>query len=251
LKDSDLLETVEEVFDILTEQHLFYLYRKKIIDKLYGVVSSGKESRVYWGKTPSGEDVAVKIYLTMTAEFRKGIAKYIIGDPRFERIPKNDYRRLIYEWARKEFRNLTRMHKHGVSVPRPLAFKGNVIVMEFIGFKGERAPLLKELAHEMERNSELAKEIYRQTKLNLERIVCNTRLVHADLSEFNLMFWNNRVYIIDVSQSVSLEHPMAREFLERDLENVFHFFRDFIEESELQEDIIRSKLISCIDSRKT
>ncbi|MEB3756700.1 MAG: serine protein kinase RIO [Desulfurococcales archaeon] len=250
LKDSDLLETVEEVFDLFTEQHLFHLYRKKILGKLYGVISSGKESRVYWGKTLNGIDVAVKIYLTMTAEFRKSIAKYIIGDPRFEGIPKNDYRKLIYEWARKEFRNLLRMHMQGVKVPKPYAFKGNVIIMEFIGKDGKRAPLVKELVPELEVNPILAKEIYDQTIWNLEKMVCDTRLIHADLSEFNLMFWENKVYIIDVSQSISHEHPMARDFLERDLDNIYRFFSRILRKEDLQEDIIRNKLFSCINSKK-
>ncbi|MCE4606671.1 MAG: serine protein kinase RIO [Desulfurococcales archaeon] len=249
LKDSDLLETVEEVFDLSTEQHLFHLYRKNVLDKLYGVVSSGKESRIYWGKTPDGRDVAVKIYLTTTAEFRKGISKYIIGDPRFERIPKNDYRKLIYEWARKEYRNLSRMHIQGVSVPQPYAFKGNIIVMEFIGEDGKHAPLVKELAPELEANPTLAREIYNQTIWNLEKIVCDTRLIHADLSEFNIMFWRNKVYIIDVSQSVSYEHPMALEFLERDLDNILEFFSRILNE-DLQGDIIRNRLFSCVSSGK-
>ncbi len=184
----------------------------------------------------------------MTAEFRKGIAKYITGDSRFKEIPKNDYRRLIYEWARKEFRNMKRMYKHHVKVPRPHALKGNVIVMEFIGEEGKRAPLVKELVPELKANLGLAKEIYRQTRVNLERIVCYTKLVHADLSEFNLMFWRKRVYIIDVSQSISLDHPMAKEFLVRDLNNIFRFFRGFIGEEDLQEDAIKQKLFSCIYS---
>ena len=35
------------------------------------------------------------------------------------------------------------------------------------------------------------------------------RLVHADLSEYNMLLWDEEVYIIDVSQSVEHDHPMA------------------------------------------
>jgi RIO kinase 1 len=245
IKDSDLLETVEEVFDVFTEQHLFYLYRKRILDRLYGVMSSGKEARVYWGKTPDGKDVAVKIYLTATAEFRKGITKYIMGDPRFERIPSKDFRKLIYEWTRKEFRNLKRLYNAGVNVPRPHGFKGNVIVMDFIGEKGRRASLLKEITAYLKENIDIARDIYRQTITNLELIVCNAKLVHADLSEFNIMYHTGKVYIIDVSQAVTLDHPLAIEFLERDIKNIKEFFTDILGSDQMDEEFI-TRVFSCV-----
>lgn len=54
---------------------------------------------------------------------------------------------------------------------------------------------------------------------------CN--LVHADLSEYNLL-WDKgqgRVWMIDVSQSVDADNPMAGEFLRMDCKNVVDFFR--------------------------
>ncbi|MEM0083496.1 MAG: hypothetical protein QW102_03150, partial [Candidatus Nezhaarchaeales archaeon] len=75
-KDEDLLKTVEEVFDAFTLEALYKLINKKVIDVLYGVVDTGKESRVYWAKSPEGEDLAVKIFLTSTREFKKTILQY-------------------------------------------------------------------------------------------------------------------------------------------------------------------------------
>jgi len=51
------------------------------------------------------------------------------------------------------------------------------------------------------------------------------RLVHADLSEFNLLYNDKKVYIIDVSQSVEHDHPRSLEFLRMDIKNVTDFFR--------------------------
>lgn len=50
------------------------------------------------------------------------------------------------------------------------------------------------------------------------------RLVHADLSEYNLLYYKNELVVIDVSQSVEHDHPMSLEFLRRDCINVNDFF---------------------------
>ena len=50
------------------------------------------------------------------------------------------------------------------------------------------------------------------------------KLVHADLSEYNILWHNDKVWFIDVSQSVEPFHPHALEFLYRDCTNVVQFF---------------------------
>ena len=144
IKDKDIFETVEEVFDKRTVLAVIELQRRRCLRVLKGVVSAGKEARVYWGKSYDGRDLAVKIYLTATSEFKKSIWKYIRGDPRFEGIGKLPTRKLMEVWARKEYSNLKRMYEAGVRVPKPICQFSNIVVMEFIGREGKRAPLLKE-----------------------------------------------------------------------------------------------------------
>ena len=84
--------TVEEVFDQATRMVIFDLLNSGVLYEVNGVVSSGKESRVYWATDKEGKDLAVKIYLTSSAEFKKGMLKYIEGDPRFKEV-KRDTRR--------------------------------------------------------------------------------------------------------------------------------------------------------------
>jgi RIO kinase 1 len=85
----------------------------------------------------------VKIYLTVSAEFERGMVTYIEGDPRFKSI-KHDSRSLVYAWAQKEFKNLMKAREAGVRVPKPIAVEKNVLLMEFIGEKGVSASTLRE-----------------------------------------------------------------------------------------------------------
>ncbi len=50
-------------------------------------------------------------------------------------------------------------------------------------------------------------------------------LVHADLSEFNILLKDSEVVFIDMGQSVTLDHPNAMKFLMRDIRNTLRFFR--------------------------
>jgi len=188
---------------------------------MFGVVSAGKEARVYWAKNRRGEDVAVKIYLTTTAEFRKSIRQYIIGDPRFESV-SGDLRKLILKWVQKEYKNLKRMYEVGVRVPKPYYAYRNILVMEFIGENGIRAPLLKEVRLTDEEYVEIYEKIVHYIKLMYNK----AKLVHADLSEYNIMLYGGEPVIIDVSQAVTLDHPMAMYFLIRDIKNIIRYFRD-------------------------
>src|SRR4030042_3090104 len=210
--------TVEEVFDQSTRLVVFDLMNSGKLYELNGVVSSGKEARVYWGITKDGTDLAVKIYLTSSAEFKRGMHKYIEGDPRFKDV-KHDTRSLIAVWAQKEFRNLGEAYAAKVHVPKPIVVKSNVVVMEFIGKDGVSAPSLKE------QNPANPEKVYKIIVTSLKRLYQKAKIVHGDLSEYNIMMWKGRPVVFDVSQSVALQHPMADFMLRRDLENVNRFFK--------------------------
>ena len=47
--------------------------------------------------------------------------------------------------------------------------------------------------------------------LLLRKIYQDCRLVHADFSEYNLLWYDETVYVIDVSQSVEHDHPNAEQ----------------------------------------
>jgi RIO kinase 1 len=216
-KRSEEREVLEEVFDRSTLMVIYDFLNRGTIGEIHGVVSAGKESRVYWAKDNTGKELAVKIYLTVSAEFRKGMLPYIEGDPRFKSV-KHDTRSLIFTWARKEFRNLEQATRAKVRVPKPVAVRNNVLIMEFIGENGENAPSLKE------QPPKNPIKVYETILTHLQRLYNRAELVHGDLSEYNVMIWKGRPVLFDVSQAVSVAHPMAAFLLRRDLNNVNRFF---------------------------
>ncbi|MGQ9529812.1 MAG: serine protein kinase RIO [Candidatus Bathycorpusculaceae bacterium] len=217
-KRSEEYEVLEEVFDRSTLMVIYDFLNKGTIDEIHGVVKSGKEARVYWGKDRQGNELAIKIYLTVSAEFRKGMLKYIEGDPRFRGI-RHDTRSLIFAWAQKEFKNLELATMAGVRVPKPIAVKNNVLIMEFIGKNGISAPSMKE---QPPKNPE---KTYKVLLAYLTRLYSKAELVHGDLSEYNIMIWKNQPVIFDMSQAIPLSHPMADFLLHRDLNNLNSFFK--------------------------
>ncbi|MFQ6074481.1 MAG: serine protein kinase RIO [Candidatus Bathyarchaeia archaeon] len=217
-KRSEEYEVLEEVFDRSTLMTIYHFMNKGVIDEIHGSVKAGKESKLYWGRDKEGNSLAIKIFLTVSAEFKKGMLVYIQGDPRFTRV-RRDTRSLIYLWAQKEFKNLHSAFEAGVSVPKPITVRRNVLIMEFVGENGISAPLLREIQL---KNPD---RIYRQILANVKRLYRKAGLVHADLSEYNVMIWKGKPVLFDVSQAVPREHPMATEFLRRDLKNISRYFK--------------------------
>ena len=217
-KRSEEYEVLEEVFDRSTLMTIYDFLNKGTISEIFGVVKAGKEARLYRGKDSEQNELALKIYLTISAEFKRGMLPYIEGDPRFSHV-RMDTRSLVYAWAQKEFKNLQRAYEVGVRVPKPIAVSKNVLIMEFIGKEGVSAPLMKETTLQN------PQEIYQKLLRHVKKLYQEAKLVHGDLSEYNVMIWKNEPVLFDVSQTVPLEHPMANKFLQRDLENIYRYFK--------------------------
>jgi len=234
IKGLEDLKVESEVFDRSTLLTLYYLSNKGLIDVMYGVIKAGKESNVFLAKTREGRDVAVKIHMVTTSDFRK-MDSYLIGDKRFHGYRRNR-RGIVFTWVRKEFKNLETARKAGVRVPEPLGFKNNVIVMEFIGENGIAAPMLKNV------ELEDPEHIFAEVVENYRKLYCRAGLVHADMSEYNILLHGDEPWFIDLSQAVPLDHPYAREFLARDIANIARFFKKYLD---VAEDQIYKEVTSC------
>lgn len=210
-----LRKVFDKVFDKETIAALHELARKKFFDKVEFVISTGKEANVYRAIDNAGNYRAVKIYKTKVVEFKQ-LKAYIEDDVRFAKI-KNNRQQLIYAWAKKEFKNLISLSKANVSVPMPLAVKDNILVMEFIGNNGIAAKTLKE------EPLQDVESLLNQTIENLALMISKAGIIHADLSEYNMLNLNEKIIIIDCAQAVLMSHPKAKEFLERDLKNMTNY----------------------------
>jgi RIO kinase 1 len=214
-KDTEHRKTVDGVFDQQTLLSLYKLFTDGILDTLEYPVSTGKEGNVFKATSSEGNR-AVKIYRLSTATFKR-ISDFIIGDPRFKGLSRN-HRKIIFAWAQKEYKNLVRMAKTGTRVPAPVASHDNILVMAYIGDDYAPAPLLKDVVVSN------AEWVFKDVVRNMVRIQ-KARLVHGDLSEYNILMWRGWPYIIDVGQGVPLDHPMSSEWRARDVKNVCRYFR--------------------------
>jgi len=218
LKDSDDKNVQDAVFDRRTLMDLYSLASKGVIDSLGGSVCTGKEANIF--RAMAGEkELALKIYRISTSNFNS-MQDYLQGDPRFSSV-RGTKRAIVSAWTRKEFRNLSRAEEVGIPVPHPIAMKENILVMDLIAVEGQVAPTLKDVNLEQEE----ARAIYEQIVHYISLLYNRAQLVHADLSEFNILYRQEGPVIIDMGQSVTLDHPQARRFLERDIANVSHYFR--------------------------
>lgn len=215
VKRSEDYQVFDNVFDVPTLMAINELRSEGVIKEVMAAFASGKESKVYLAEAPDGSYVALKIYLTVSAEFKKRM-QYIAGDPRFSDIKKGS-RNLMALWARKEFKNMQAAHSAGVMVPVPIAVKKNILVMEYM-LSGDDTPArpLAEL--------EVSREDYEQVIRQVSLLYSGARLVHADMSEYNVFRTDRGIALFDFGSAVDIKHPNSKQFLVRDILNINRFF---------------------------
>lgn len=223
LKNSEDRDAFQRVFDARTIETLQKYLRMQKIEEIVGIISQGKEANVFFGYGTNHTPIAIKIY-KIDIQSAKWMKKYIKGDPRFKRTG-NSPDKIIFTWCRKEYRNLKQIYnKTSLSCPNPFFFKNNLLVMSYIGSNdGTPARRLKDVADQLE---DPLKELNVTLEI-IKNLYQKAKLVHADLSEFNILYHDGKQYVIDVSQSVSTQHPKSLPFLSRDITNCLDFYKRF------------------------
>ncbi|CAM1505134.1 Fc.00g107710.m01.CDS01 [Cosmosporella sp. VM-42] len=232
-KDKDKADraTSEQVLDQRTRMILLQMINRGFVSEVHGAISTGKEANVYGAvlhddRTGETTQRAIKVYKTAILSF-KDRERYITGEHRFKGgFDKGNNRKMVKLWAEKEFRNLRRIYNSGILCPEPISLKLHVLVMGFLGDrKGWAYPRLRDATLAGEDVDQQWQKLYVQLLGLMRKMYQVCRLVHADLSEYNILYHDGKLYIIDVSQSVEPDHPRSLEFLRMDIKNVGDFFR--------------------------
>ncbi|XP_049876055.1 serine/threonine-protein kinase RIO3 [Pectinophora gossypiella] len=227
LDRKEMQATAEMGLDEPTRLILFKLINNGMLENINGIISTGKESVVLHahGDT-SYEDLtvpkecAIKVFKTTLNEF-KTRDKYIEADYRFkDRFSKQNPRKIVHMWAEKEMHNMMRLQKIGVNCPEMVCLKKHILVMSFIGRDNKPAPKLRDVILKPEK----WQSVYNEVVENMHKMYNVGHIIHADLSEYNILWWENKCWFIDVSQSVQPDHPSGLEFLLRDCRNICNFF---------------------------
>jgi len=204
------------VFDKFTKELLFKIESQGFFEELGPGIKLGKEANIFTAPTKEGKWVIVKIYRLQNCNFNK-MLDYLKNDSRYMNI-RSGKRNMVFKWAEREYRNLLLAREH-IKVPTPLKQAFNVIVMELIGHNEVVSYELKD---------SIPKDPDAFLKLILENIIKlwkNAKLVHGDLSAFNILNHEEKPVFIDFSQASPTNSPNAKELLRRDLTNIAVFFK--------------------------
>lgn len=191
-----------DAYDLLALSDLVKRGTVKAFGERIGV---GKESVVYeaLGET----HLAVKFHRQGRTSFKhvRRLRDHLTDQPKVPWI----YAAALA--ARHEFAIMEKLYPI-VSIPRPFAVSRHVLAMEFVS-----GPALNRITLSDPENglNMILGEVGKARRLGI---------IHADLSEFNVMVDESGPKIIDWPQAVEVTHPHAQELLERDLVNVLRFF---------------------------
>jgi RIO kinase 1 len=200
-------------------------------------VRGGKEATVYRAEGPEGP-LAAKVYSDAEVRGFQADQAYLAGrhvaDRRIRKMLGDAKRRglspRLAHWVFHEYAMLWRLHEAEFPVPRPavgpepdrLVEAGRVVLMEWIG-DAEPAPRLAD--------AELGPAEVERAWSEARRLLIGLLehgLVHGDLSTFNLLWWEGRIVLIDLPQTVEVERNRhAGELLERDTRSLCSSFRAF------------------------
>jgi RIO kinase 1 len=211
------------------------LLQDGLIDEVLGQLMSGKEAEVYVVRS-QGEIRCAKAYKEFKQRSFRKQTQYMEG-----RMVRNSRRSRAMEkhsrfgrkeqdaaWQNAEVDALYRLAAAGVRVPMPYSFYAGVLLMELVvDGAGAAAPRLNDL----QLSAALARQYHR---LLIEQVVCMlcAGLVHADLSEFNVLVAGDGPVIIDLPQAIDAagNNNNASRIFARDVDNLAAFFGRFAPE---------------------
>jgi len=187
------------------------LVKANVLEAFGKSLGVGKEADVYDALNPSGERIAVKFHRLGRISFRQIIRKRSYSTKRSAGWLYQS--RLA---AEREYEALQILFPHRIAVPEPISQNRHVVAMGMI--EGAELAEYKEIP----KPERILGEILRNTR----GAYLKAGIIHADLSEYNVILKPNRhILIIDWPQYVTKGHPNAEELLTRDVQNILQYFK--------------------------
>ena len=155
-----------------------------------------------------------------------------------ERMTNYGKKLLTGRWTGHELDMMQEAWRAGVNVPYPVGPRGDGLLMQFLGDSERAAPRLAEARLGKSEISRAREQLVE----NLQLLV-GAGLVHADLSAYNLLWWEDELWFIDFPQAVDVTtNPHAFDYLHRDLTNVCGWFARYGET--IETDVLYAELVA-------
>lgn len=123
-------------------------------------------------------------------------------------------------WPMQEWTMLRRAWAAGAAVPYPVEHTGDGVLMQFIGDETRAAMKLAQADLTTDELTSAWEQL-----LESMRALTLAGLVHADMSVYNLLWWQGRLVVIDLPQAVEFTtNADAYDLLHRDVANVGAWF---------------------------
>lgn len=198
---------------------LHSMIKNHTFKELITTIGVGKESDIYSALGPNDEPRVLKIHRLGRVSFRSV-------------KNKRDYLRNKHaqSWmylsklsAEREWSFMTALHENGFSVPIPYDYTSHCVLMEKVD--GFTMKVLREYRY--------YKRLYNQLMQFIVRLA-QYGMIHGDFNEYNIMIKNDGTWdpkkgcgfvVIDFPQCVSIEHPDASFYFQRDVECIRRFFK--------------------------
>lgn len=236
----------DSIYENFDDYGLQEFYERGLITEVINQLKTGKEATVFLVEGPSGL-LAAKIYADMMVRGFKNDRIYrerrFVGDARIKKAIDqrsqtgvNAHQAL---WIYEEFSTLNRFYNAGLPVPKPIAQEGRVILMEYIG--DEVSPALR-LSDERLNPDEAQSAFKQSVDIMVEMLKLGR--VHSDYSTFNLLWWKDKVIVIDFPQAVEIkDNPSSWILLRRDCQTLCKSFERFKIKADAEElfDVVKKR----------
>ncbi|MFW9888540.1 MAG: RIO1 family regulatory kinase/ATPase [Candidatus Thorarchaeota archaeon] len=213
-----MTEIKELTFDTVREDAIQYGLATDVIYQ----INAGKEASIFLAQW-RGHHIILKAYRLGQSSHKMSKKKGYVA----QGTSKRTYFILgmMEDLAVMEYDYLMNCFRAGVHVPTPIGRVGNYLTMRFIGDGTQPAPQLKDVCIE---NPEKA---LNQILDDYLLMYSKAHYVHGDLSKYNILWWQDRPWIIDVPQAVPVNKwsDMLRveKLLMRDIRNVLDYFESY------------------------